>query len=273
MQHGIVSFHTALHAGITAMDYENNDAIHRPAGMDAWILNYTREGSGRVNRGTDQFQTRVGDFLLFPPETAHDYGMHGAVGHWTHLWVYFTPKAAWDALLDWPPRTGSVRALHIESNHDRHETVRAFEALIGYARGTAPRRVELAMNLLERILLLCDSHNPRTGAGIADSRISRAMAFMAGNLTQPLSVADIAAHAALSESRLAHLFKSQTGRTPMQHLERLRINRAREMLIGTGRSIAEIAYQCGFGHPFYFTRVFKRHTGRPPRVFRRRARV
>lgn len=271
MEHGIVSFRTVLHAGVTVMDYENDDVIHRPDGMDAWILNYTREGGGRINRGAHEFHARVGDFLLFPPETVHDYSMHRAVGHWTHLWVYFRPRASWEGLLDWPARTRGVLALRIGGAGDRDEAVRAFELLIDYARGAAPRRIEFAMNLLERVLLLCDRHNPRSAAGRHDERIRKAIVYMAGHVSQSPSVADIAGHVALSESRLAHLFREQTGLAPMQYLERLRVDRAREMLIGTGRSVSEIAYQCGFGHPFYFTRVFKRHTGRPPREFRRSA--
>ena len=56
----------------------------------------------------------------------------------------------------------------------------------------------------------------------------------------------------------------------MRYLERLRIDRAREHLVMTGRPIAEIAAAVGFADPDWFARVFKRRTGVSPRGFRAR---
>lgn len=51
---------------------------------------------------------------------------------------------------------------------------------------------------------------------------------------------------------------------PVKYLTQLRIEYAKELLI-TGRySIGEIAEMCGFENVYYFSTVFKKHTGIPP---------
>ena len=66
-----VSFQVELAAGQTVA-VRDEHIIDRPNGMDGWILNYTAEGAGRVNRGARQFSTHVGQFLLFKPLAPHE---------------------------------------------------------------------------------------------------------------------------------------------------------------------------------------------------------
>ena len=58
--------------------------------------------------------------------------------------------------------------------------------------------------------------------------------------------------------------------TPQQFLEQQRLDRARQLLELSGRSIGDIAADVGFDNPFYFTLRFKRLTGLSPRDYRKR---
>jgi AraC family transcriptional regulator of arabinose operon len=57
--------------------------------------------------------------------------------------------------------------------------------------------------------------------------------------------------------------------TPGQFLELQRLNRAKQLLELTPRTIQAIASEVGFDNPFYFTQRFKRQTGLSPRDYRR----
>lgn len=72
----------------------------------------------------------------------------------------------------------------------------------------------------------------------------------------------------LGRTRLGQLIKERTGDSPMVHLNRLRIGKAREFLRQTDRSITEIAFNCGFRSSQYFARAFKQLTGRTPGSYR-----
>lgn len=79
---------------------------------------------------------------------------------------------------------------------------------------------------------------------------------------------DVAADVGLSLCHLSHLFKAHTGTTMREHLTALRIETARQLLITGDRSIPEIASLLRFCDQSYFTRVFRRHTGRTPAQYR-----
>ena len=64
------------------------------------------------------------------------------------------------------------------------------------------------------------------------------------------------------------VFKKETGLTPLQYLTDKRLeNAANNLAMNGGGSISEIAYQCGFSEPLYFSRLFKRKYGVSPRGY------
>ena len=94
--------------------------------------------------------------------------------------------------------------------------------------------------------------------------------FLDRKLGAKISVDDVAAAAGLSASRLAHLFRAETGQTPQRHLEAARMQRAIELLERTGFPVQQIAGAVGFDSPFYFSQRFKRWTGLSPSAYRDR---
>lgn len=79
-----------------------------------------------------------------------------------------------------------------------------------------------------------------------------------------LSVEDIAAEMNLSRVQLYRKVKAITGSTPVEHLRRARLAKAREMLTTTEMSVSEAAYACGFTAPSYFTKYYKEEFGTLP---------
>jgi AraC family transcriptional regulator of arabinose operon len=138
--------------------------------------------------------------------------------------------------------------------------------------GDLRRSEAYAMNELEVLLLECDRQNPLAAMSSYDQRIRRSMDYLERNLAGKVTLADIAAAVGLSTSRLAHLFREQSGQTPQQHLEGLRMQRASELLKRTGLSIKLIADSVGFDSQFYFSQRFKARTGQSPSGFRSNAR-
>jgi signal transduction histidine kinase/CheY-like chemotaxis protein len=74
----------------------------------------------------------------------------------------------------------------------------------------------------------------------------------------------LAADMCLSHSQLNRKMKAMTGYTIFSFVMRMRLDKARQMLLKRDKSIAEIAYTCGFNDPAYFTRSFKEVFGYTP---------
>ena len=94
-------------------------------------------------------------------------------------------------------------------------------------------------------------------------RVARAIRFLENNCDRALDVEEIARHANMSSSALHHHFKRATTMSPMQFLKKLRLHRARLMLL-SGRSAGETAFAVGYGSSSQFSREFRRLFGVPP---------
>jgi AraC-like DNA-binding protein len=101
--------------------------------------------------------------------------------------------------------------------------------------------------------------------------VRAAIEFLGRRLDRPVRLPEVAKASGLSVSRLARLFRAQTGTTIQRFLETQRLRLARQRLALTGEPIGAIAEALGFANPFYFTRRFTRDAGMSPRAFRRRA--
>jgi AraC family transcriptional regulator len=106
------------------------------------------------------------------------------------------------------------------------------------------------------------------GGALARWRLKRAIDFIEARLDKTVSLADMASSAGLTRMHFAAQFRAATGLRPHEYLLRRRVERAQEMLIGSGMSLVDVARSVGFQTQAHFTSVFKRYAGLPPRVWR-----
>jgi len=241
----------------------------RPAGTNDYLLIYTVAGGGRFGtRGGTAFDSREGDFVLLPPGSMHNYGTEPTAGRWNLLWAHFHPRAEWLPLLDWPSLDEGLLHLRADDVASQHALHAQFGLVHESALSTGPFRTRLAMNALERLFLLCGPHNPRQTQAQVDSRIRGVMDHVAKHLQDALTLESLAELSGLSVSRFGHLFKEAVGCSPVEYIERTRVNRARELLRMTLLSVKEIARQVGYSSQFYLSLRFKKRVGVSPSAYR-----
>jgi AraC family transcriptional regulator of arabinose operon len=246
-------------------------AAYRSRGTRDWLIIYTVAGKGRFGHAGGEMIATPGDLMLHAPESPHDYGVEASLKHWELLWAHFLPRPAWHELLHWPEAAKGLLHIRLPDEPARRRMRELFLELHQLNSGGLRRRQMFAMNQLERILLTADLCNPRSEQARIDPRIRLAVDHICANLSQPLRVDSLAALCHLSPSRFAHLFRQQVGQTPQQFVELQRLNRAKELLALTPRTIQTIAYDLGFENPFYFTLRFRKHTGMSPSEYRKEA--
>lgn len=81
-------------------------------------------------------------------------------------------------------------------------------------------------------------------------------------------VEELAARACMSPRHFARCFRAETGATPAEAVEKLRVEAARAALEGGAASVQRVALDCGFGNTERMRRAFVRLLGRPPAAFR-----
>ncbi len=103
--------------------------------------------------------------------------------------------------------------------------------------------------------------------------VRKAIEYLSRNHGECVMLADVARHVGLSSFRIAHLVKEFTGRSIMQHVKRLRVQRARGLLDQSAMSGAEIAAATGFLDQSHFIKQFRELTGVTPARYRRERRA
>ncbi len=101
-------------------------------------------------------------------------------------------------------------------------------------------------------------------AGIADTRIRRALLLMEQHLADPMPIADMAERLKLSTRQLERLFQSVVGARPSIVYRILRLRYARWLLDHTDRTVTDIALDAGFSDCAHFSRQFKAMLGVNP---------
>jgi AraC-like DNA-binding protein len=103
-----------------------------------------------------------------------------------------------------------------------------------------------------------------SAGALGDDRIRRSVLAMHAEPGRPWTVEGLAGTAGMSRSVFASTFAEALGQTPIQYLTRLRIERARELLRESHRSLSAIADELGYGSQEAFSRAFRRETGVTP---------
>lgn len=98
--------------------------------------------------------------------------------------------------------------------------------------------------------------------------IRRALQYIASNYTKPLTVESVALETGLSPCYFSKLFQETAGISFREHLNRVRIEESKQLLLLTDYSMTDIALSVGFSDQSYFCRVFHRITGITPGRFR-----
>ena len=265
------SFNIYLVAGTTPI-IENGPLdffVDRKKGMAGFIINMTVKGRGKVFDGEDAIYCDPGDLLLFPPDATHFYGRAPDSPDWYHRWVYFRPRAYWAHWLKWRNQVNKVGRLTLTDKALITEFDELFQQIEQTYKAGRRSSEELAINLLERLLIRCFEETPENRVKPVDQRIEEACQYLSKNLAEEINLEKMAKHVCLSPSRLAHLFREQMGVNIVRWREDQRMILAKHLLQSTCLPIAKIASMVGYDDQMYFSRVFRKRVGASPSEFRK----
>lgn len=100
--------------------------------------------------------------------------------------------------------------------------------------------------------------------------ISQTVFLLQHQLNSSVNIEQLAEKFPIGYSKFRKLFKIHTGKSPNQYHLDLRLNKAKELLKESNMTIQEIGFHTGFDSPFYFSRLFKKKYGQPPKFYRKR---
>jgi LacI family transcriptional regulator len=104
---------------------------------------------------------------------------------------------------------------------------------------------------------------------VPDEDLAAALAIIHNEFSRPITVQEVADRVAVSRRTLERGFQEFFGRTPLEEIRRLRLERARQLLIDTDLPISRVAVLSGFGTPEYLSVKFTAEYGKTPLRYRK----
>jgi AraC-like DNA-binding protein len=241
--------------------YDATWASGRPVISDDFTRLYrVRRGDAEITCRGVIHRLRPGVLGLIPAGTAASYRSGGLLHlAWLHLRLETAPG------IDlWQRHPG----VHVRPLGRHGPALDRALAAIGGARPSP------ALAATAALLDLLAGFAPAAWATGADDAAALAVLMPALRALQrepdrPWSLAQLAAQVHRHPTYLANRFSERFGCGPMHFLHRLRLRRARRLLLTTTEPIGRIAGQCGYDDPLYFSRRFRADAGVPPTAYRR----
>lgn len=240
----------------------------RPLGCDEHIFILCTAGSGFMRIGDRELEIGAGDAATIPSGSSHSYGA-SPTDPWTIYWMHVVG----DFLPTYVPHTLTGRVVNVPEN-TVEAGVALFERILTLlSRGAAEPQLLTASSAAMLILsnVYHDVYRSLDTVGGPGAReVEDLIAYVQDHLSDQITLSKLSERTYLSVSRITQLFRDITGYAPIEFVQHQRVQRACYYLDATDEPIGRIAETLGFSDQFYFSRVFRKVTGRSPRQYRQR---
>jgi AraC-type DNA-binding domain-containing proteins len=144
----------------------------------------------------------------------------------------------------------------------------AFKKLTDSWNDKQPGYEFVARTLLEQLLIVIyqntQKQNQNYGASL---KVEKIIDFMHQNINSQITLAELAELVQLSPAYLSRAFKEATEYSVIEYFNKMKIDKAKELLIEGNKKVKEVARILGFTDEFYFSRIFKKIEGLSPSEF------
>ena len=118
-----------------------------------------------------------------------------------------------------------------------------------------------------------DSHPQVVNTLHGLKRFEAVLEYIQEYLDTPITISQLANRANLNPTYFSNLFSKLIGTPPLQYINKRRIEKAQELLLGTDETLYQIAQQVGFSDEYYFSRLFKKIVGISPDHYRKQEQI
>jgi AraC-like DNA-binding protein len=256
--------------GVTMFDPVWSQKMHQ---TDCCELIHIVRGNVEVITGVGRVRGRPGDILLIPTGLLHRDAFDLQAGLET-LMVY----------INWPAektyfKLTDFRKLPSLAGSRKHEIANLLGQIkFDLAKGSITDRMVIRTRILSILMLILrDQHDTasvsttRFDAGHGHRRrllMEQARAYLNEHYAEAISLEQVAKALRISPFYLAHIFSQESDVSLFAYLTDLRMRKAHALLESGTANVSEAAYVVGYADSNYFSKVFRRHFGVPPKAVR-----
>lgn len=227
---------------------------------DFWELGAVLAGEGELFCETgDAIRLQPGCVFLIPPRAAHGENAHDQVD------IVFVGLRG-----QWLGSDGEQAIRHVENPSLARQIEEFWLLSLRPAEYSAGARLDgLARIIVSEFMRCLAAPEPDHDTG----KIETATQLMRQRLAENIPVPELARLLGYSTDYFRRVFRHRMNMTPTGYLIGLRMQQAVQMLEYSDLTVGQIALQCGFHDPLYFSRMFHRKMGCSPMQYRRKYRI
>jgi AraC-like DNA-binding protein len=226
-------------------------------------------GKGSVTLDKKRYQAKKGLLLYICPDIPHfieidieEPGSFFSI-HFSYVRVIYNDNH-WDinrqaVMLPFQPT---------QELKDYYPVYDGFKKLVDTWNGKLPGYEFMSRTILQQLFFTIYQNlrkaNQNYGASL---KVESVIRYMHQNINRQVTLGELAALVELSTVYLSRVFKAATEYSVIEYFNKIKIDRAKELIIEGDKKVKEIAQVLGFTDEFYFSRVFKRMEGISPSEF------
>jgi AraC-like DNA-binding protein len=254
----------------------NYPLVGHPSGyMFNWItgrilqeyqINYITEGYGIFENKHGTFRITPGTIIVLFPGEWHRYRPLKTTG-WKEHYIGFN-GALVETLLKPDFFKKENPTIKVDFKKELYEV---FIMILDHATNEKAGYQQICTGLIITYIgqIISAIKNKEFEGKEIEKRIQQACFILRENINSNIDARKLASDLNTGYSYFRIMFKKYTGMSPIQYHLQLRIKKAEDLLLLTHKPIKEIAYELGFQSLFYFSRLFKKKTGKNPGEMRR----
>lgn len=246
---------------LCSIGYASDTRVTRygPARRDQYLIHYIISGKGVFN-GTE---VRAGEGFIITPETYEHY-YPDENDPWRYVWIISYDSAIERHIEMHAPDkdTGIFKFHNINIVEGVAKQLMSNDSVFEFSNTEI---TEMYLKIFNR----CVKSEIKAGTSSAKMYFDYAEKYISLNMHLPISISDLCKKLGLSQPYLYRVFMSEKGISPKRYLSERRLEEAKRLLLGTDRSISDIAASLGFSDVLAFSKFFFRENGISPSKFRR----
>jgi AraC-like DNA-binding protein len=242
----------------------------RPGGISQVILLYCTDGKGWIQIQDENITVHAGEIIVIPTGIPHSYGADSK-NPWSIYWFHLNGSQGNEAAYAiMGAENQNFQPIQVGFSDERNVVFKqiATTFLKGYSAANL-LLANLSLPYYLSTFIAPEFFSQQNGVTTHVSATDRAVKFMQENLSRAITLDNIAQSAHLSISFFSRKFKQDTGYTPIEYFNHLRIQKGCQLLHFSDLRINEVASQIGIDDPFYFSRLFKQQMGVSPVNYRK----
>jgi AraC-like DNA-binding protein/quercetin dioxygenase-like cupin family protein len=245
---------------------------------------YVKEGEALLHLPQQVVRLRPGYLYIVPAYTLHSYECEGLFVHYyLHVYEGFKNEMNLQEVYELPTEVEGDNGAedlfsYLCSRHPDASLPESDPKLYDTSAQTSDylaryRDMELweKMELRGAMLMLMSNfiRRARPRVWTNDERMKRVLSHIHSHIAEDIDVEELAGVASVTKPYFIKLFKREFGVSPVQYINRKKVERAQLLLYTTDMPVKEVAYALGVSDHSYFIRLFRKLTGVTPQEYRR----